>query len=349
MNSLTFARVRHGLTLLAATACIGSVQFALAADEPPPAAATEAATLVQPGNNAATFRDVRRGENQSITFQAPADRTLIQASGERWRQLRNGPITVWGGWMLVGVFVALAAFYKLRGKIMLEGKPTGRLIERFSSVERLAHFVLAGCFVLLALSGLTMLFGKHVLLPLMGHTLFGWLAWVAKNLHNLTGPLFFVSTLFFVALFARDNVWQRVDALWIRKAGGLLSGEHVPSWRFNFGEKTWFWIGVTILGLIVGVSGLVLDFPGLGQIRQDMQLAHIVHSIGAILFMSLSLGHIYIGTIGMERAIDGMKSGYVDETWALEHHAYWYETAKGRKIAKDDDGTHAPAAAPHHH
>ncbi|MBP8134029.1 MAG: formate dehydrogenase subunit gamma, partial [Zoogloea sp.] len=131
MNSLTFARARRGLALLAVTACLAGAQPALAADAPP--ATSEAATLVQPGNNAATFRDVRRGENQSITFQAPADRTLIQASGERWRQLRNGPITVWGGWMLVGVFVALAAFYKLRGKIMLEGKPTGRLIERFNS------------------------------------------------------------------------------------------------------------------------------------------------------------------------------------------------------------------------
>ena len=203
----------------------------------------DATGLVQPGNNAPAYREARRGEDQSITFRAPADRRMIQSEGQTWRAARNGPLTVWGGWLLAGVFLAIAAFYLWRGKITLEGQPTGRLIQRFSSVERMAHWTVAGCFVILALSGLTMLFGKHVLLPVVGYTLFSWLAWAAKNLHNLVGPLFFAAILLFMALFAKDNVWHAVDALWIRKAGGLLSGEHVPSWRFNFGEKTWFWLG----------------------------------------------------------------------------------------------------------
>jgi len=279
-------------------------------------------------NNAEVFRAVRRGEHQSITFQAPADRVLIQSEGETWRQWRNGPITIYGGWLLALVFVALVVFFLIRGKIMLEGQPTGRKIQRFSLVERLAHWSVAIAFIVLGLTGLTMLFGKHLIIPLIGYSAFSWLAIIAKNLHNFIGPLFFVSILLFIAMFLRDNVWQAIDALWIKKAGGLMSGEHVPSWRFNFGEKTWFWIGVVMLGLLVSITGLVMDFPGNGQIRQDMQLAHILHASGAILFLALSLGHIYIGTVGMEGALEGMKTGYVDETWAKEHHEYWYRAVK---------------------
>ncbi|TVO59002.1 formate dehydrogenase subunit gamma [Denitromonas halophila] len=287
------------------------------------------AVAAPPDNNADVYRAVRDGTAQSITFTAPADRTLIQSEGQTWRQWRNGPITQIGGWLLAGVFIALVLFRLVRGKIVLEGPPTGRLIQRFSTVERMTHWTVALSFVLLAITGLTLLFGKHVIIPVIGYSAFSWIAALGKNVHNFVGPLFFASTLVMMALFARDNVWQAIDALWIRKAGGLLSGEHVPSWRFNFGEKTWFWIGVVILGLTVGITGLVLDFPGYGQIRQDMQLAHIIHTSGAIIFIALSLGHIYIGSVGMEGALESMKTGYVDETWAREHHEYWYREAKG--------------------
>jgi formate dehydrogenase subunit gamma len=292
-------------------------------------AAPAVAAGEQPGNNADVYRAVRDGTAQSITFTAPADRMLIQSEGQTWRQWRNGPITQIGGWLLAGVFIALVLFRLIRGKIVLEGPPTGRLIQRFSTVERMTHWTVALTFVLLAITGLTLLFGKHVVIPVIGYSAFSWIAALGKNVHNFVGPLFFASTLVMMALFARDNVWQAIDALWIRKAGGLLSGEHVPSWRFNFGEKTWFWIGVVILGLTVGITGLVLDFPGYGQIRQDMQLAHIIHTSGAIIFIALSLGHIYIGSVGMEGALESMKTGYVDETWAREHHEYWYREAKG--------------------
>jgi formate dehydrogenase subunit gamma len=323
--------LRSAALLLAATLCLATAAHA-ATDESQVAKEAAQAGLIQPGNNAPAFRDARRGEDQSITFQAPADRTLIQSEGESWRRARNGPLTLWGGWLLAGVFVAIAVFYLWRGKIRLQGQPTGRLIERFTVVERTAHWTVAGCFVILALSGLTMLFGKHVLLPVLGYTLFSALAWLAKNAHNLVGPLFLAATLVMIALFVKDNFWQAVDALWIRKAGGLLSGEHVPSWRFNLGEKSWFWFGVVGLGLLVSATGLVLDFPGFGQTRQNMQLAHLVHAGAAILFMALSLGHIYIGTIGMEGALESMKTGYVDETWAREHHEYWYRQVKGEPI-----------------
>ena len=345
MKRTLISALRFAAATLATTFVLGAAP-AGAADTMPANVAAEAAGAGRgrADNNADGYRDVRRGHNQSITFTAPDDRTLIQAEGEAWRQTRNGPITQWGGWALVVVFLALLVFYAVRGQIKLSDPPTGKRIERFSFIERFAHWALAGTFVVLGLTGLVMLLGKHLLIPVIGHGAFGYLAFISKTTHNFVGPLFLVSVLLMVVLFVRDNLWQAIDALWIKKAGGLLSGEHVPSYRFNFGEKTWFWFGVVFLGLLVGITGLVLDFPSLfGQTRQDMQLAHVLHSGGAMLFMALSLGHIYIGTVGMEGALEGMKSGYVDETWAREHHEYWYREVRGKPIP---DNAMRPANKP---
>ena len=83
-----------------------------------------------------------------------------------------------------------------------------------------------------------------------------------------------------------------------------------------------------MLGIIVSMSVYVLDFPNFDQSRQTMQIAHVIHSIGAVLFMLGAMGHIYMGTLGMAGAYDAMRTGYVDEEWAREHHAYWYNDVK---------------------
>ena len=300
----------------------------------------------QPLNNAPVWSDVRRGDNQYQTTQVRGVETnvLVQSQGETWRQIRNGPITVYGGWLLVFVLIALGAFYWWRGKIMLSHPRTGRVIERFSAWDRLVHWTTAISFVILAVSGLVMLFGKYILLPLFGYTLFSWLAILSKNLHNFVGPLFAVCTVIMFFTFVKDNIWQRGDWQWILKAGGLFTGKHVPSWRFNIAEKSWFWLGVTFLGIISSVTGFILDFPNFAQGREAMQTANVIHSISAILFVAASLGHIYIGTIGMEDAYETMRSGQVDETWAKEHHEYWYNEVKGGRVGGRSPSTaHASA------
>lgn len=303
----------------------------LHAADAPPAQQQAERQQTQPGNNAPMWREVRQDKEHFTTNRGPEAGVLIQTGGDSWRHLRNGPVTTYGGWLLVLVASAILAFYKLKGPLTNHDPLTGKLIQRFPRVERVIHWATAGSFVILGLTGLAILFGKHVLIPVLGHSLFGYLMVLGKNVHNFIGPLFFVSTLAMIAIWARDNVWQNIDALWIGKAGGLLTGEHVPSGRFNFGEKTWFWIGVTVLGLTVAVSGLVLDFPNFGQVRADMQLANIVHAVAAIVMLLLSFGHIYMGTIGVQGAYDSMKTGYVDETWAREHHEHWFNDVKAGK------------------
>src|SRR5450756_533688 len=237
---------------------------------------------VQPGNNAPVWREVRSGKEEYTSVTGRETGVLIQTEGQTWRKLRNGPITFYGGWLVVLVLIALGLFYKWRGPIGLHSPPTGKMIERFSSFERIAHWTMAISFCILAVSGLTMLFGKHVLLPLIGHTLFSWLAELGKFLHNFTGPIFMFSIVVFAAKFIRDNIPRAYDFTWLAKVGGVLSGEVVPSGRFNAAEKIWFWGGVIVLGTVSCASGLVLDFPNFDQNRALMMLANIVHVIAAI-------------------------------------------------------------------
>jgi formate dehydrogenase subunit gamma len=164
--------------------------------------------------------------------------------------------------------------------------------------------------------------------------LFGWLTYALKTAHNFAGPLFAVSLVVVFLTFLRDNFPKAHDLAWLKKGGGLLSGEEVPSHRFNAGEKVIFWFGVFLLGATVVGSGLVLDklIPGLAYLRGDMQVAHMIHAVAAILMMAMFLGHIYLGTIGMKGAYDAMRHGHVDEGWAHEHHALWAEDVRAGKI-----------------
>lgn len=299
----------------------------------------------QPLNNQPVWNEVRSGMPQYTSLPGRETNVLIMPSGQTWRALRNGQLSVWGGWVLLAVVLAIALFYWRKGTIPMHGAPTGRKIQRFSTAERIIHWATAIAFVILAISGLVILFGKNLLLPLIGYTLFSWLAILSKNLHNFVGPVFVVCTFLMFFAFVKDNVWQKGDDAWIRKAGGLASGEHVPSNRFNFGEKAWFWVGVVFLGIVVGASGLVLNFPNFDQTRATMQIANVIHLSATVIFMCLALGHIYMGTIGLAGAYDSMRTGYVDETWAKEHHEYWYNDIKSGKIPARGE---APAAGMKH-
>jgi formate dehydrogenase subunit gamma len=323
--------VRAGIRFVLTLLMLGCLQPAFAAD---PGGNREQAQRqqVQPLNNAPIWRDVRSGDNPSQTTQVRGVETnvLVQTEGEIWRQLRNGPITIYGGWFLVLAFLGALLFYLWKGPVRLKGPKTGRLIERFTPYERILHWTTAISFVILAVSGIVLLFGKYVLLPVFGYTLFSWLAILSKTLHNFVGPLFVVCTLLMIVTFIGNNLPRAHDWVWLKKFGGMVSGEHVPAGKVNAGQKLWFWGAVLGLGLVVGVTGLVLDFPNFLQGRETMQQANVVHAIAAVLYMGISLGHIYLGTIGMEGAYDAMRHGYVDETWAKEHHEYWYNDVKGQ-------------------
>ena len=317
---------------------------------------------VQPGNNAPMWGQVGQGVTGYSSLpksQAPEAGNLIQPfvqypgsrltnAGEAWRQVRNNWLIPYGGSLLLIALGALALFYWRKGTIELHGTETGRKIERFTPFERSAHWANAIAFVALAVSGLVMAFGKFFIQPVIGNALFGWLTYALKNIHNFAGPLFAVSLVIVIVTFVRDNLPRAEDISWLLKGGGLLSGHEVPSHRFNAGEKVLFWGGVFFLGLIVVASGLVLDklIPGLVYERSTMQISHMIHAAATCLMMAMFLGHIYMGTIGMRGAYSAMRTGYVDETWAKEHHELWYNDIQAGKIPAQRSQPAAPVAKP---
>ena len=327
--------------------------------EPKPDETNAQRAKSQPGNNAPFWHAVREsGVNRGIsTLPGTEKGVLIQEfvqypgsdltnAGEAWRQVRNRWIIPYGGSLVVITALAIGLFYFARGPIGGHVPYTGRVIERFTYFERAAHWSNAVAFSVLAISGLVMAFGKFILLPVFGGTLFGWLTYALKTAHNFAGPLFVVSLAVVFFTFLKDNFPNRSDVQWLRKGGGLLGGDEPPSARFNAGEKLIFWGGVFALGIVVIASGLVLDklIPGLLYERGDMQIAQMVHGVATMLMMAMFLGHIYLGTIGMKDAFKAMKTGYVDEGWAKEHHGLWYEDIRSGKIPAQR--TPPPAATP---
>jgi len=312
--------------------------------------------VTQPGNNAPVWRHVQSGEPSSTSLPGRETDVLIQpparfpgqgvssTAGEAWRQFRNGPVTFYGGWLVVGVAIVILLFYAWKGSLKLHEPPTGRLMRRFTTLEMIVHWSLAISFSVLGISGLIMLFGKHLLLPLVGYTVFAWLTMLAKNLHNFIAPLFILSAAATIVLFIRDNLPRAYDARWLASAWAIMArGKHMPSGRFNAGEKVWFWIGVVGLSIAVSWSGLVLLFPNFDQTRAVMQDAWVVHAIAALVYIAMSLGHIYLGTIGVAGTYGNMRNGWTDEAWAREHHEIWYEEVKsGRRPAS---GGPVPAGA----
>jgi formate dehydrogenase subunit gamma len=308
--------------------------------EPKPDENNAVRAKTQPGNNAPFWRDVRDSAAKAGYSSLPGAEkgVLIQgfvqypgsrytSAGEAWRQVRNNWIIPYGGSLVLIVALACAIFYWRKGQLGGHVADTGRKIERFTPFERAAHWSNALAFVVLAVSGIVMAFGKFFLLPVMGATLFGWLSYVLKTAHNFAGPLFAVSLLVVIFTFIRDNLPAKGDLNWLRRGGGLL-----------------FWGGVFTVGLVVVGSGLVLDLlvPGLGETRGQMQVAHMVHAVGAVVMMAMFIGHIYIGTIGMKGAYGAMRTGYVDEAWAKEHHEWWYDDVKAGKIPAQRSRPEAP-------
>ena len=303
--------------------------------------------LTQPLNNAPVWREIRSGAPQTTTVVGRETNVLIQSRGETWRALRV-PIVFGGGLLVALGLLGLAGFYLLRGPLDLAPgeKRGGRLIERFKPMDRYAHWLLAITWVTLAITGLILSLGKSVLLPLIGYTLFSWLAILAKNLHNFVGPILIVAVPFLFIRFIRDNGFGVDDVKWFVNIIGYFKGHEYPSGRFNAGEKLVFWFVLVLFSTILIVTGLVLVFPNFDQTRSAMQTANVIHMLAAYFAIALALVHVYLGTIGMRDAYKAMRYGYVDESWAKHHHLRWYEDiVAGRSREKFADPKAVPPEA----
>jgi formate dehydrogenase subunit gamma len=250
--------------------------------------------------------------------------TIEQPAGRNWRHFHEVTLRWIGAIAILGVLGLLVIFYLVRGMVRIESGRSGRTILRFNAAERFVHWMTATCFIILALSGLNITFGKPLLLPLMSPEAFtAWSEW-AKYAHNYLSFPFTLGVILIFFMWIAGNIPNRVDIEWFRRGGGMIGHDHPPAYRFNGGQKLIYWI-VVLGGSAIAVSGYLLMFPFYGTDIQTMQNAEMAHGVIAMLFIAAMLGHVYIGTIGMEGAFEAMGEGTVDINWAKEHHELWLE------------------------
>ena len=250
--------------------------------------------------------------------------TIEQPAGRDWRQFHEVTLRWIGAVAILGVLGVLVVFYLSRGMVRLHSGRSGRTIVRFNAFERFVHWMTASCFVILGLSGLNVSFGRALLLPLMSPEAFTAWSEYAKYAHNYLSFPFTLGVVLIFFMWIGGNIPNRIDLEWLKRGGGIVGHDHPPAERFNAGQKMIYWI-VVLGGTAIAISGYALIFPFYGTDIDTMQSAEMVHSIIAMLFIAAMLGHIYIGTIGMEGAFEAMGTGTVDVNWAKEHHPLWLE------------------------
>jgi len=324
-----------------------------------------ASDATRPGNyDIDMWPKVRSGVQGQVSIPDKKAGILVDSSGEAWRNLRNGPLPKYGAWALGGIVGLLALFYLLRGRIRIDHGWSGRTIERFNDVERMGHWLLAVSFIILGLTGLNVLYGRYVVLPVVGKEAFAAISMTAKWLHNYVAFAFMLGLLMTFVMWVRYNIPHPRDLYWLALGGGMfVKGVHPPAKKFNAGQKILFWL-IILGGTSIALSGLQLmlpyefpmfaktfvflngfgfDLPTTLTINQEQQYAATWHGIMALFLMVVVIAHIYIGSIGMEGAFQAMGSGQVDVNWAKEHHGLWVEEVEERRRREGAGARPAPA------
>jgi formate dehydrogenase subunit gamma len=305
----------------------------------------------QEGNPRSNYwRAVKEGVGGYSSIKGDETGVLIAPGGTEWSQFRQGPIVQYAPWVILGMVALLCVYHLLHGKNKLDKRPSGILVKRWSWFERLVHWVTAISFIVLSITGLSMLLGRTLVLPLLANIEGGKAAFAAWSqfailAHNVMGPLLGIGIVLMIVMWIWFNFPGRGDWSWIKSAGGLFGGKHPHAGRMNFGEKVWFWV-ICTFGLVVVITGLALVAPIYPQYAEMLQLpivltrgimqdANMLHVIAGLVWITIALGHIYIGTAGTEGAFQGMSTGYVTAEWAEQHHDLWYHDQKRKGKVMD--------------
>ncbi len=291
------------------------------------------------------WRAVREGQGGYTAVAGQETGVLIQNGGQNWRQYRNGPVVFYGGLLILGMISALLLYHLIVGGQKLEHE-TGKLMLRWPLFDRVIHWYTAVLFLILAVTGFSLLWGRYILIPIFGAEGFAAYANIAKPVHDYLAVPFIVGFVVALLIWFKHNIPKSYDLEWFMKGGGYLNnGEHPPAGFSNAGEKSLYW---TLLfgGIALMISGWFMLFPNMGFDRGQMQLANIVHSVSAIIMMAFICVHIYLASVGSPGVLRGMVTGYIDEGYAQQHHPLWYEEVKGKAKAAHKTGGASPAPGP---
>lgn len=197
-----------------------------------------------------------------------------------------------------------------------------KMIPRYTASQRINHWIIAGTFILLSLSGLALF---HPALFWLSN-LFGGGTWT-RILHPFIGVLMFVCFFVFVLRMLGHNLFAPGDMAWLKGFKDTLSGrsDHVPpAGKYNAGQKLLFWalilmmLGLLATGIVMWREYFSFFFP-----IWVLRLASVLHAACALLMICAIIVHIYAG-IWTKGSIKAMTRGTVSPGWAWKHHRAWY-------------------------
>lgn len=200
-------------------------------------------------------------------------------------------------------------------------------IERFSTSERVLHWIVTASFFTLLLTGL----GLYSTLFNGYFSLFGG-GQNAILIHKISGILFFLSSLYMFFNHKNDvSTFDQDDKLWVDAKGGYLSRDasHFNIGKYNPGQKL-FAIFIAAATLVLGVTGIFIWAPSMFP-RWIVQLSLMTHGllfVGSVMFVVV---HVYLATIGNPGTIEAMLYGNVRKLWAKKHHPRWYKEVSGEE------------------
>jgi len=331
------APMRSSLGSIFATLLLGlAIAFAAPASAQQPTSVNPTAQSVKEQQ---LLKELQKIQGRG-TLPDARSQVLEQPAGRDWRQFHQVTLRWIGAVAILGMLAILVLFYLIRGMVRIEAGRSGRTLVRFNAFERFVHWMTATCFIVLAVSGLNITFGKELLAPWISPEAFASWSQLAKYAHNYLSFPFTLGVVLMFLMWIAWNFPSGVDLEWIREGGGIVGSKHPPARRFNAGQKMIYWV-VVLGGGAAAITGYLLMFPFYATDVAGMQLAQMVHGIVGVVFIAIMLAHIYIGTIGMQGAFEAMGKGEVDVNWAQQHHSLWLE--KEQQRGRATGGTVAPA------
>jgi formate dehydrogenase subunit gamma len=206
--------------------------------------------------------------------------------------------------------------------------PQGRIL-RYAFQERLTHWIAAGSYTYLLLTGLAF-----------------WSPWcfwlavilgggqVSRMLHPWAGLIFTIAILKMYGMWATQMRSTAADKSWWGSIGHYIRNEDdkMPAaGRYNPGQKLLFW-GFLTCGILLFLTGIILWFPEYipWNLRFLRYLAVLIHPAAALLTIALFLVHVYMSVFAERGAFGSIVRGDVSLTFAKRYHPAWYEEITGQ-------------------
>jgi formate dehydrogenase subunit gamma len=213
-------------------------------------------------------------------------------------------------------------------------------VERYRKPTRILHWIHAGAFTALFLTGLILF------IPPLG--VLAQDSWT-RLLHRIAAFLFVVAPLIYIPLNWKATLkgvkdafnWGAEDIGWVIAAPRyyFLCDEEAmpPQEHMNTGQKLW-WLMVIVFTVVFFITGLIMWFFKEIAPTGLLQWSVLIHDVAFIATGPMFFVHIYLSVVHPlmrplhTGAWSSMARGKVSVEYAKSHHRKWYE-----RISKSEE------------